>query len=322
MDKQTIWQWLDSALQQHKSVALLAVVDSKGSSPGRAGSKLAITANKASFGTIGGGKVEHDLCEYAVKYLKKNQQNTQLFTKQHHPASPKYSSGQICGGEQTVALVIFKQSDLPLLQKIQHAEASNLPIILEIKPHGLTLTPIIENTVNSSFTFYQQTDWCHQSVIGLQKTAYIIGGGHVGLALTNILVLLDFRVIVIDQRTAVKTMEDNTLSSQKLVMPYSEIAIEIKEGNYSYVFIMTHSHETDQQVIELLAGKSFKYLGVLGSHRKISLMKKNLSSKINQQNWKSIHAPIGIPINSHTPMEIAISIAAELIQFDNESKLS
>jgi xanthine dehydrogenase accessory factor len=320
LDKQTIWQWLSLALQLHQSVALLIVVGSKGSSPGKTGAKLAITADKDIFGTIGGGKVEHDLCEYAVKHLKENQQNTQLFTKQHHTASTEYSSGQICGGEQTVALVIFKQSDLPLLQKIQQAEASNQPIILEIKPHGLTLAPLTESPVNSSFNFHQQTDWCYQSVIGCQKIAYIIGGGHVSLALTQLLALLDFKVIVIDQRTAVKTMEENALASQKLIMPYSEIAHEIIEGMQSYVFVMTHSHETDQQVVELLAKKNFKYFGILGSHRKISLMKKNLTSEISEKNWQPIHAPIGLPINSHTPMEIAISIGAELIQFDNESK--
>jgi xanthine dehydrogenase accessory factor len=320
LDKQTIWQWLNSALQQHKSVALFAVVDSKGGSPGKAGNMLAITADKTCFGTIIGGKTEYDLCEYAIKYLKKNQYSTQLFIKQHHRASTEHSSGQICGGEQTLALVILKPSDLSLLQKVQQAEANSQPIILQIRPCGLTLAPYTANAVSSSFIFHQQTDWFYQSVIGCQKTAYIIGGGHVSLALTQLLALLDFKVIVIDQRTAVKTMEDNELATKKLVMPYSEIATEIMEGVYSYVFVMTHSHETDQKIVELLAGKNVRYLGVLGSRHKTSLMKKKFSDKFNELNWQSIHAPIGLPINSHTPMEIAISIAAELIQLDNASK--
>lgn len=313
MDKQTIWQWLGSALQQHQSVALLIVVDSKGSSPGKTGAKLAMTANKAMFGTIGGGKVEYDLCEYAVQCINENQHEIQLVNKQHNGTENENSSGQICGGEQTVTVVIFEQSDLPLLQKIQQAEESSQPIILEIRPQGLTLASLTENRSDLSFKFQQQTDWCYQCVIGYQKNAYIVGGGHVCLALTQILVLLDFDVTVIDQRTAVKTMEENTLASQKLIMPYSEIASEITEGMTSYVFVMTHSHETDQQVIELLVGRDFKYFGVLGSQRKIFLLKQNLKNTISKQNWYSIHAPMGLPINSHSPMEIAISIAAELI---------
>ena len=314
MDKQTIWQWLGLALQQHELVALLMVVDSKGSSPGKTGAKLAITADKDIFGTIGGGRVEYDLCEYAAKCLNQKRNKIQLFNKQHHSSSTEYSSGQICGGEQTVALAIFEQSERPLLQKIQQAEESSQSIMLEIRPQGLNIVPLTENRANSSFYFYQESDWCYQCVIGLQKNAYIIGGGHVSLALTQVLVLLDFKVKVIDQRTAVKTMEDNMLASQKLIMPYSEMANEIIDGVTSYVFVMTHSHETDQQVVELLARKTFKYFGVLGSHRKISLLKKNLKSKISEQHWHLIHAPIGLAINSHTPMEIAISIAAELIQ--------
>lgn len=313
MDKQTIWQWLVSALQQHQSVALLIVVDSKGSSPGKTGAKLAITADKSTFGTIGGGKVEYDLCGYAAKYLNQNQHEIQLFNKKHDNTSTENSSGQICGGEQTVAVVMFEQSDLPLLQEILQAEENSQPIILEIRPQGLALVSFTESKADSSFNFHQQTDWCYQCVIGYQKNAYIIGGGHVSLALTQILVLLDFNVMVIDERTAVKTMENNTLASQKLVMPYSEIASEITEGMTSYVFVMTHSHETDQQVIELLAGRSFKYFGVLGSQRKIFLLKHNLKNTTSKQDWYSIYAPMGLSINSHSPMEIAISIAAELI---------
>lgn len=321
MDNQSIWQWLGSALQQHQSVALLIVVDSKGSSPGKTGAKLAITADKSQFGTIGGGKVEYDLCKYTAKYLKQNQHEIQLFNRQHHPTSSGCSSGQICGGEQSVALIIFNQSDLLLLQNIQQAEENSQPLILEISPQGLAIVPVTENTAKSSFTFHHQTDWNYQCLIGCQKNAYIIGGGHVSLALTQILVLLGYKVTVIDQRSSVKTMLDNTQAHQKLLIPYSEIANKIIEGVHSYVFIMTHSHETDQQVVELLAKKNLTYLGVLGSHRKINLLKKNLTHKITDQRWQSIHAPIGLSIYSHSPMEIAISIAAELIQFNNKSSI-
>ena len=146
-----------------------------------------------------------------------------------------------------------------------------------------------------------------------------IGGGHVSPALTQVLVLLDFEVTIIEQRTAVITIEENTLASHKWIIPYTEIANAIVNGLQAYVFVMTHSHETDHQVIKLLADKELKYFGVLGSRRKINLMKKNLNAHVSEHSWHSLRAPIGLPINSHTPMEIAISIAAELIQFDNET---
>ncbi len=317
MAKQTIWQWLVSALQQHKTAALFLVVDSKGSSPGKTGAKMAMILDKDSFGTIGGGKVEHDLNKYALKCLNNGEHEIHLFHKKHHSSSAFDTSGQVCGGEQTVVLVICQQCDLSLLQKIQLAEDSGQAIILEITPQGLNSIPCMENPAKSSFNYHHETDWRYQEVIGLRKCAYIIGGGHIGLALTHMLVLLDYDVTVIDQRTAVKTMEDNALASQKRIIPYTEIGNEVVDGLQSYVFVMTHSHETDQQVVELLGGRNFKYFGVLGSRRKIGLMKKNLNGKISERSWQSIHAPIGLPIKSQTPVEIAVSIAAELIQFDN-----
>ena len=316
MAKQTIWQWLVSALQQHKTAALLLVVDSKGSSPGKTGAKMAISSDKTTFGTIGGGRTEYDLTNYAIECLNHSQEKVQLLQKKHYESATE-TSGQICGGKQTVVQVICQQSDLPLLQKIQQAEENNQPVILEISPNGFSTKQYTDNLPNPSFSYHQPSDWCYQCIIGLQKSAYIIGGGHVSLALTQVLVLLDFEVTIIEQRTAVSTMEDNTLASHKRVMPYTEIANAIVNDKQAYVFVMTHSHETDQLVIKLLADKELKYLGVLGSRRKINLMKKNLQTHVSEQNWQSIRAPIGLPINSHAPMEIAISIAAELIQFDN-----
>ena len=81
---------------------------------------------------------------------------------------------------------------------------------------------------------------------------------------------------------------------------------------------MTHSHLTDQQVLVELFSKQLAYLGVLGSQRKIKMMQKNLDELISDADWLKIHAPIGLAIHSQTPMEIAISIAAELICIINQ----
>ena len=318
MAKQTIWQWLVSALQQYNSAVLLLVVDSKGSSPGKSGAKMAISSDKTTFGTIGGGKTEYDLTNHAVECLNSTPERIQLLHKKHYD-SDTGASGQICGGRQTVVQVICQPSDLPLLQNIQYAEENNRPVVLEISPNGLSTKPDTDKLSKPTFSYYQQSDWCYQCIIGLQKSAYIIGGGHVSLALTQVLVLLGFEVTIIEQRSAISTMEENTLASHKRIIPYTEIAKTIVNGAQAYVFVMTHSHETDQQVIKLLADKELKYLGILGSRRKINLMKKSLNPQVSEQRWQCIRAPIGLPINSHTPMEIAISIAAELVQFDNET---
>ena len=108
-------------------------------------------------------------------------------------------------------------------------------------------------------------------------------------------------------------MKDNYFARQKIIVPYAEIHQHINAGEHSYVFIMTHSYQTDEQVLASLVNRQFAYLGVLGSRRKIKVLQQNLDSIISKQRWQSIRAPIGLAIKSQTPMEIAISIAAELI---------
>lgn len=112
-------------------------------------------------------------------------------------------------------------------------------------------------------------------------------------------------------------MELNHDAQRKLVMPYRELEKIIPEGERIFVLIMTHSHETDEQVAGLLAGKRIRYLGVLGSSGKIARLKANLAERLPAETLWGIHGPIGLPIHSHTPAEIAVSVAAELIQILN-----
>ena len=111
------------------------------------------------------------------------------------------------------------------------------------------------------------------------------------------------------------------MPAKKLIAPYSSISEYICENKPAYVFIMTHSHLSDQLVLTELVNKQLAYIGILGSKRKIKIMQKNLIEFISTERWQSIHAPIGLAIHSQTPMEIAISIAAELIcEINQESR--
>ena len=80
---------------------------------------------------------------------------------------------------------------------------------------------------------------------------------------------------------------------------------------------MTHSHKTDEKVAEQLADKRARYLGVLGSRKKMENLKANFAQRLPFEFLQRIRGPVGLPINSHTPAEIAVSIAAELIQILN-----
>jgi len=302
------WRECLKALKRKQVLALLLVVDSQGSSPGKVGAKMFIAADGSSLGTIGGGLVECDLSEQALTLLHEPDSCTRLFYQQHN------GSGQVCGGTQTVLFYRLTQADLCILEQVNQAFQEQVVRQLSFSPQGLVLGTPEEASPELFFSDSLETGWIYQELIGAQKTAYIIGGGHVSLALSQVLALLGFDVIVIDQRSGVKTMGGNHFAQRKIVAPYTEVDRIVPDGKQVYIFIMTHSHVTDQQALAKLANKQWAYLGVLGSQRKVKLLQGNLSKSIDLERWKLIHAPLGLAINSQTPMEIAISIAAELIQ--------
>jgi xanthine dehydrogenase accessory factor len=74
----------------------------------------------------------------------------------------------------------------------------------------------------------------------------------------------------------------------------------------------------DRQVLELCLQKPFRYLGMIGSQKKVKeTLEKVQANGVSDADISKIHAPIGLPIHSHTPYEIAVSILAELIQIKN-----
>ncbi|MFX0209656.1 MAG: XdhC family protein, partial [Candidatus Hodarchaeota archaeon] len=95
----------------------------------------------------------------------------------------------------------------------------------------------------------------------------------------------------------------------------------------SYIVIITYSHELDEQILKYLLSKhqkefyTWKYLGMIGSKRKVKEIFSRLESQgIDPRLLERVHAPIGVPIRSQTPEEIAISIAAEIIDVQNKDR--
>ncbi len=272
-----------------------------------------LTEQGKSLGSIGGGAIEQKLLRMAGKLLDDNPCSPQLIHQQHRPDATSEASGMICGGEQTLLLYKCQMCDKSLFQQIAAHPAG----LLTFSPAGLQWHHEMALAVPHQFSYQNETDWFYQENLAWQRQAYIVGGGHVSLALSRILATLDFDITVIDERDNPDTLAYNHYAHRKLRILYREISNAVPEGNQVFVFIMTHSHKTDEKVAELLADKQIRYLGVLGSQKKIEQLKANLAHRLPVEALQHIHGPIGLPIKSHTPAEIAVSIAAELIQILN-----
>lgn len=290
-------------LQSEKRLVLMIVIANEGSSPGRKGFKMAVAKN-GMFGTIGGGIMEHKLVEYAQSLINKPSFEPFIKHQIHDKSALKDQSGMICSGQQTIAFYDIKADFLPLINQILTEE--NFQITYN--NHGINI--LSENP-----------EWSFTETNSLPQKVYIIGGGHVGLALSEVLSRMDFEIHILDHRENLNTMEANYFVTTKQIIDFEEIGNYIPEGNDVYVVIMSFGYRTDDIIIRRLINKNFKYIGMLGSKEKIATLFQNMIvDGFDKDTIAKVYAPIGIDIKSETTQEIAISVAAQLIRVKNQNR--
>ncbi|MBD3367277.1 MAG: hypothetical protein GF405_03745, partial [Candidatus Eisenbacteria bacterium] len=100
------------------------------------------------------------------------------------------------------------------------------------------------------------------------------------------------------------------------------VSDHVPEGRRSFVCIMTYAHANDELVLRALIDKPLRYLGMMGSRSKVDAVFAHLMDDgVSEDALARVRAPIGLPIGSDTPEEIAVSIAAELVAVRNGSPL-
>ncbi len=319
MSKLETWTFILESLQQSKPVILLYVVESKGSSPGREGFLMGVAKDEIS-GSIGGGIMEHKFVEMAREKLRELSKESIVKKQVHNKTTSNNQSGMICSGEQTILLFNLREDHSSTLDKIVKSLSKNRAGILKISP---LLFNFIEDDVHlpfRNFSYESENSWTYEERLGIKKHLYIVGGGHCALAFSKIMQSLDFYITLFEDRDQLNTFHNNSYVHEKIVVKdYSELGTLLPEGEDIYVVIMTFGYRTDDIALRSIIHKNFHYLGVLGSKSKMEKMftewrKDNLpEEKLNK-----IFAPVGVSINSRTPAEIAISIAAQIIGVKNQ----
>jgi len=299
---------------------LLYVLESKGSSPGRKGFLMAVTRDGEMQGSIGGGIMEHKFVEMAKERLQSNEQLLTIKQQIHDKQAAKNQSGMICSGEQTILLYQVKPENASDIDKLIESLEQNKNGLLKLSPKGLSFDDEV-NSHEDVFKMNSEADWLYQQVTGYINHIHIIGGGHCALELSRMMSVLGFYVHVYEDRPELNTLQQNEYANEKiLVNDYNELNNIINSNINSYVVLMTWGYRTDDIALRALINKEFKYLGVLGSRKKIKKMFTDYAAMgIDEAKLKRIHSPIGIQIKSQTPEEIAVSIAAQIIKVKNAS---
>lgn len=328
-----LWRFVAARLARGENVMLLVVAESLGSSPGRQGYKMAVGADGQLCGSIGGGVMEVRLVDESRQYLAP-EVNTRspegglppalsteeaLVKEQVHRKADPYASGMICSGKQTVIFKHLGPEDGDQVGAAAVSIASNERYLLTITNREFSVSPPEGGTPNYHFEKYSESDFVYRERLGPKNYLYIIGGGHCAFALSELMSKIDFRISIFDDRPDLNTLQKNEFADEiQIVEHYDLIAERIPSSSSAYVVVMTLGYKSDAVVMRSLIDRDFKYFGVLGSKAKMATLMKELKSEgLPGEKLGRIHTPIGLPINSRTPEEIAVSIAAEIISVKN-----
>jgi xanthine dehydrogenase accessory factor len=146
-----------------------------------------------------------------------------------------------------------------------------------------------------------------------QPTLYIFGGGHVSSAVARVANAAGFAIGIADDRAAFAN-EGRFPMAGEIYTTYEDAYDRIKPNASSYLLIVTRGHKDDMRVLAWAVRTGARYIGMIGSKRKVLSVYKALEREgFSAEEFERVHAPVGLDIGALSPEEIAVSICAELI---------
>ena len=317
---------LIAALENGERAVLCTILASSGSSPRGAGARMAVFADGSTVGTVGGGKVELLAAQEALEVLRGAKTRVRAFCLAPEQVA---SIGMICGGNVTIYYQLLTAQELPKLHKMLAAlnTDANSWLYLKIADGTVEEFEILgeeaakekPDLFTSRAVLQKGEPLIYAEPLMLAGRVYVFGGGHVGQALVPVLVSVGFRVTLYDNRPELADKAHFPQAEEIVCGPYDAITVTPTENDY--VVIMTPGHQGDFALLSQVLRRKTRYVGCIGSRHKIARTQQLLrEAGITEEAIASVHSPIGLPILAETPAEIAVSIAAEMIQCRAESR--
>jgi xanthine dehydrogenase accessory factor len=336
-----------AATNSQRRVACCRLVETRGSTPQKPGAFMLVFNDGSQAGTLGGGCVEAEVKRQALGILNGGQAEVVRFQLDDDYG---WDDGLICGGRMQVLIDPVASAD----ERAYYAKLSELctsgtgcteTIVFDSEASGLPagacylfdsagqLIAHMRGPVDGGAAPIAVQDGL-QPLARRPKTsarrgvAYlpllercrllIVGGGHVGQAIGNLAADLDFDVWVVDDRAEYVTQERFPRAEQRIAGTMGEVLPAVEVTPNTYCLIVTRGHNHDEEALYHLCNRGARYVGMIGSKRKIKLIFDDLLSEgVSPDVLGEVYAPVGLDIGSQTVMEIAVSIAAELVAHRN-----
>lgn len=295
-------------------VALVTVLKTWGSSPRPPGSLLVMRRDGVHQGSVSGGCVEEDL----LARYKQGELSESLPTLVDYGVNRQEATrfGLPCGGRLEL---LIEALDAPSeLDSVLDAIAGGRLVAREVDMRT-GRTRLMKASPDVEFT-------CHDDkltrVFGPAWKMLLIGAGHLAQHVSRIALMLNYEVIVCDPRE--EYASEWAVSGTRLVpmMPDEAVNRFACHGR-GIVLALTHDPRLDDMaLLDALASNAF-YVGAIGSQRNSEQRRERLQGLgLSHAQLQRLHAPVGLPIGSHTPAEIAVSILAEITALRNSGMAS
>ena len=348
---ETLSALIDS-LTAGRPLVYCRLVETRGSTPQKAGATMLVFEDASQVGTLGGGCVEAEVKRRALAALHRGQAEIARFNLD---SDYGWDDGLICGGRMHVLIDPLTPgpsgpNNVPdyfrrLIELQTDGQGGTEAIIYATTGHGPDdahnpLAPISylydhEGQLVASRGPAAEAFAAELKSLADRPRAYvehnvsympfyprfrllIVGAGHVGRSVAELAVDLDFDVWIVDDREDLITEERFPRAQRRIAAPIGVALADLEITAHTYCLIVTRGHNHDQEALYHLAERGACYVGMIGSRRKIRLIFDDLvAGGMASSSLSSVHAPVGLDIGSQTVAEIAISIAAELVAHRN-----
>lgn len=342
MDK--LLQDLEDALKSGQSVAYTALVETRGSTPQKPGATMLVFPDGSQVGTLGGGCVEAEVKRRALRLLDAG--NPEILTFQLD-SDYGWDDGLICGGRMKMLVdplrpgddisyfetyrrlthqglgctetIVFdpekagggQETDRVLFDaegRIAAQRGSRMPLAT-LAEHLRPLSERRRPYVVDGVSYLTQLQRCR---------LLIVGAGHVGQKVAELAADVDFDVWVVDDREQYCNVDRFPRAKRLIVAPWDTALSGLEIDHNTMCIIVTRGHNHDEEALYHLVEKPARYVGMIGSRRKIKLIFEDLLKEgISRESLRRVNAPLGFEIGSQTVPEIAVSIVAELLAHRN-----
>ncbi len=266
-------------------VVVASVLDTEGATPRKCGSRMLISAADSEF-SVGGGQLEARAQLAARQMLDTDAVTAQLALNLHGETE----SAGVCGGRLRIGLRRWVSSDAARATQIATALAAGKCVALSGAEQGGTADD--------------------ESLLQPNPRLLIVGAGHCGQALYRIASALDFDLWVHDSRPEFLAQADYPKANR--LCGDAQLLVDAQSPRPLYAVLLNRDYPADVAALRALLPLRPTFVGMMGSRRRIAQVYADPALRVIGD-LAAVQAPVGLPIDAHTPEEIAVSIAAQLI---------